>query len=133
MWRETITIKSGKKKYYPRKYYCYKPICESLSLLIKQRGFFKSCELWRLRNIPLDTFCDIYDGQIWKDFQYIYGHPFLAVPHNLALMLNIDWFCPYKHSPYSVGAIYLVITNLPRSERFKREKVILVGLIPRPA
>ena len=41
------------------------------------------------------------------DKQYINGHSFLAVPHNLALMLNIDWFCPYKHSPYSVGAIYL--------------------------
>ena len=116
-----ITIKGGKKKYYPRKYYCYKPICESLSLLIKQRGFLKSCELWRLRNIPSDTFCDIYDGQIWKDFQYINGHLFLAVPHNLALMLNIDWFCPYKHSPYSVGAIYLAITNLPRSERLKEK------------
>jgi hypothetical protein len=48
-------------------------------------------------------------------------------------MLNIDWFNPYKHSPYSVGAIYMVVTNLPRSERFKKENVILVGLIHGPA
>ena len=92
----------------------------------------KSYELWRLRKIPPNTFCDIFDWQIWKDFQYVNGVPFLAVPHNFGLMLNIDWFSPYKHSPYSVGAIYIVLTNLPRSERFKKENVILVGLIPGP-
>ena len=92
-----------------------------------------ACEAWRLRKIPPDFLCDIYDGQIWKQFQYINNIPFLATPHNLALMLNIDWFCPFKHSPYSVGAIYIVIANLPRSERFKKENVILVGLIPGPS
>lgn len=33
---------------------------------------------------------------------------------------------------YSVGAIYLIIQNLPRCMRYKRENVILVGLIPGP-
>ena len=84
--------------------------------MVKRNGFLKSCEWWRLRKIPPNTFCDIYDGQVWKDFQYVSGVPFLSAPNNLALMLNIDWFSPFKHSPYSVGAIYLVITNLPRSE-----------------
>ena len=76
--------------------------------------------------------CDIYDGQVWKDFQYVNEEPFLAVPHNLALMLNIDWFRPFKHTPYSVGAVYIVITNLCRAMRFKKENFILVGLIPGP-
>lgn len=128
-----ITLKNGKKKHYPRKYYCYKPICESLALLAKRQGFLKACESWRLRRIPPNSLCDIYDGQIWKDFQYIDNIPFLAIPHNLALMLNIDWFSPFKHSPYSVGAIYIVIANLPRSKRFKKENVVLVGLIPGPS
>ncbi len=48
-------------------------------------------------------------------------------------MLNIDWFRPYKHTPYSVGAIYMVVTNLPRAERFRKENVILVGIIPGPS
>ena len=48
-------------------------------------------------------------------------------------MLNIDWFRPYKHTPYSVGVIYMVITNLPRSIRFKKENVILVGIVPGPS
>ena len=51
---------------------------------------------------------------------------------NLLLSLNIDWFRVYKHSQYSAGAIYLVILNLPRSERYKEENVILAGIIPGP-
>ena len=46
-------------------------------------------------------------------------------------MLNVDWFQPYKHlASYSVGAIYLIIMNLQRSEKFKRENVIVAGIIP---
>uniref|UniRef100_A0A1A7YTN3 Transposase domain-containing protein n=1 Tax=Iconisemion striatum TaxID=60296 RepID=A0A1A7YTN3_9TELE len=75
---------------------------------------------------------DVYDGQVWKEHQYINGEPFLAEPNNFALMLNVDWFQPFKNAPYSVGAIYLVILNLPREERFKEENMILVGLIPGP-
>ena len=47
-------------------------------------------------------------------------------------MMNIDWFSPFKHTPYSVGAIYISIMNLPRSKRFLKENMILVGLIPGP-
>ena len=64
---------------------------------------------------------------------YIDGRPFLSLPGNLALMLNIDWFNPFTETEYSVGAIYFAIQNLPRSERFKEENIILVGLIPGPS
>lgn len=46
--------------------------------------------------------------------------------------MNVDWFQPYKHTQYSVGAIYLTILNLPRQERYKLENIILVGIIPGP-
>ena len=60
------------------------------------------------------------------------GETFLSAPRNFAVMLNVDWFQPFKHSLYSVGALYLVLTNLLRSERFKPENVFLVGIIPGP-
>ncbi len=47
-------------------------------------------------------------------------------------MTNVDWYQPFKNSPYSVGVIYLAILNLPREERFKQENIILVGVIPGP-
>ena len=70
---------------------------------------------------------DVYDGKLWKDWK-----PYLDIPGNLLLMLNVDWFKPFKHSPYSVGVIYLVILNLPRMMRFKPENIIIVGTIPGP-
>ena len=58
------------------------------------------------------------------------GQPFLSGPYyGLGLMVNVDWFQPYKHTTCSVGAIYLTIMNLPRSIRFKRENVILIGVL----
>ena len=39
------------------------------------------------------------------------------------------WFNPFKHVPGSVGAVYCVFENLPREERYKRENVLLLGLI----
>ena len=48
-------------------------------------------------------------------------------------MLNVDWIQPFEHTTYSVGVIYLVLMNLPRHERFKRENVILAGIIPDPS
>ena len=34
---------------------------------------------------------------------------------------NIDWLQPYKRIQYSVGVVYLVFLNLPRSIRYKRQ------------
>ena len=61
------------------------------------------------------------------------GHAFLSSPNNYGLLLNINWFKPFKHSTYSVGVIFLVVLNLPRSIRFKRENVLLYGIMPGPS
>ena len=65
---------------------------------------------------------------VWNEFHSILGHPFLSQPNNLSLMLNVDSF---DETPYSAGVIYFV-QNLPRSERFKFENIILAGIIPGP-
>ena len=75
---------------------------------------------------------DIYDGKVWKDLFIIDGRPFLSIPNNLYLGLNIDWFNPFEETPYSVGAIYILVLNLPRNYRFREENIILVGMIPGP-
>ena len=128
----SVVTKDGFRKFYPLKLYCYKPLIESLRTLCSKPGVLKSCEHWRERKIPEGTLCDVYDGKVWEEFQHVNGSPFLAAPHNLGLMMNIDWFSPFKHTPYSVGAIYISIMNLPRSKRFLKDNMILVGLIPGP-
>src|SRR5437868_12305937 len=47
-------------------------------------------------------------------------------------MLNLDWFQPFDNFQHSVGVIYGVICNLPRSERFKTSNTITLAEIPGP-
>lgn len=50
--------------------------------------------------------------------------------------LGIDWMTAHSSGParkaWSIGAIFLVCLNLPKSERFKMENVCLVGILPGP-
>ena len=74
----------------------------------------------------------MYDGKIWQNFKIYEEKQFLLAPYTYALMLNIDWFQPCKHTTYSIGAIYLTIMNLPQNKRFRQENVLIDGLIPGP-
>lgn len=118
--------------FYPFKTYCYKSITDSLRELCSRSGFLERCELWRQRKTDPNTFYDVYDGCAWKDFQSPEKN-FFTQPHNLGLMLNVDWFQPYEHTQYSVGVVYLAIMNLPRSERFLPHNVIICSIIPGPS
>ena len=65
-------------------------------------------------------------GKVQKIWQQI-------TPGNLGFMLNVDWLQPYEHSQYSVGVLYTSILNLPLSEQYKLENIIVVGCIPGPS
>ena len=45
-------------------------------------------------------------------------------------MLNFDFFEPYKHVKDSYRVLYLSLMILPRSERFKQENILLLGVLP---
>ena len=117
--------------FYPFRLYCYKSLQSSLQNLLLRPGFIEGCEHWKTRNTS-GTICDVYEGTVWKDFLLVAGQPFLSAPYSYGLMLNIDWFQPFKFSIYSVGAICLTVMNLPRSQRFKRQNIILIGIISGP-
>ncbi|CAG8626973.1 4337_t:CDS:2 [Ambispora leptoticha] len=51
---------------------------------------------------------------------------------HLGLMINLDWFQPFQNSQYGIGAIYDVICNLSRDERFKPSNILTLVLIPAP-
>ena len=120
-------VRVGNTQLQPFKIYPYYPIKVALSRLFNRSGFLSMCEHWRKRQTNLEYLGDIYDGNMWKDYQ-----TFLAVPHSLVTCLNLDWFQPFTHVTYSVGALYMVILNLPREERYKIENIILLSIIPGP-
>ena len=69
--------------------------------------------------------------QFGRNFKWRDGSHFFSLERRYGLMLNVDWFQPFKRrSDYSVGVIYFVVMNLPRSQRFKFENVIIGGIIP---
>ncbi|EXX57951.1 hypothetical protein RirG_202350 [Rhizophagus irregularis DAOM 197198w] len=79
---------------------------------------------------------DIYDGKIWKTFPDTSDIPFFTpetADSHLGIMINLDWFQPFESSVYSCGAIYGVICNLPREIRFKKENMLMLGLLPGPS
>ena len=76
---------------------------------------------------------DVFSGKIWIDFLCHEGESFLASKGSIRITLNIDWFQPFKHRQYAVGVLYLAVMNLPRAIRYKRENVLLIGLIPGPS
>ena len=129
---KTVIGKDGKEFIYPKRKFCYRSLIASVSDLFKRPGFKESCEKWRQRDVKEGVYADIFDGQVWKDFQVHEGKPYLQEPGNLAFMLNVDWFQPYKNINDSVGVMYLAVMNLPREERFKKDNIIVVGLIPGP-
>ena len=106
-------------KFVPRKVYVYYSIIDTLQRLVSRPGFLELCEEWRKNqaNMPNGYLTDIYDGRLWQEWCQ-QSRSFLSVPGNLLFMLNVDWFQPFDHTGYSVGVIYLVIQNLPRSVRY---------------
>lgn len=124
---EVISAITGRRTLKPFKEYCYKSIKGSLASFVARKKFEDSCESWRFRQRDDDILNDIYDGNIWKKFQQ---NNFFNSNGEYGLILNVDWFQPFKHVKYSIGVIYLVVLNLPRQIRFRPENVILVGVIP---
>lgn len=110
----------------PFKTFCYMPLKDSLERLLKRKDIYEGCEHWKNRT-PNDRFMsDIYDGRVWKENLEV-----LSQENTFSLAINLDWFCPYVHvRSYSVGAIYGVLLNLPRNERYLRKNIILIGIIP---
>lgn len=126
-----VILSNGTKHFYPIKTYCYQSIINQLEVHLKRPNFAEMCEQWRGREKQEGVYCDIYDGDIWNNFQWSDNQLFFTHERHYGLMLNVDWFQPFKHrTDYSVGVIYFVIMNLPRSERFKFENVMIAGIIP---
>ena len=126
---KSVELVSGKKIFYPFLTYCYLGVEIGLQSLLLHPSFLVHCQTWKSNTSLLN---DIYDGQIWKDFVSYDNQPFLSEEFTYGLLLNLDWFQPFKHVQYSVGAIYLSILNLPRQLRYKQEFTLLVGIMPGP-
>ena len=100
---------SDKKKSIPIKIFNYISITESLKKLVLRPGLLNVLNRWKDRIISPGVMADIYDGNVWKSFLTLNGKEYLSGRYTFGLLINIDWFQPYRHVQYSVGAIYIAI------------------------
>ncbi len=129
-----VYTSTGQLKLYPFKVFCYGNLIDSLQRFLLRPGFAVSCET--TRNLYKETngmLSDLYNGKIWHEFLRVDDVNFLSAAYTYGLMLNIDWFEPFNGCVYAVGVLYLAIMNLPRSERYKRHNILILGIIPGPS
>lgn len=131
---KVVRSSNGTEYLVPFQTYCFASIPNCMEELLNRPSMVQDCEKWRKREISSGALTDVYDGQMWEYFQFDSdGKPFLAEPNNYLLMLNCDWFQPFRHTPFSVGVLYVVVENLPREVRFRRENILVIGIIPGPS
>eukprot|EP00112_Aurelia_sp_Birch-Aquarium-sp1_P009705 Seg2112.2 transcript_id=Seg2112.2/GoldUCD/mRNA.D3Y31 product="hypothetical protein" protein_id=Seg2112.2/GoldUCD/D3Y31 len=128
---KTVVSADGKRQVlYPKKVYCYQSLKTSIQRLLEREDIRSS--LMQPKETHEDALYDVYDGKVWKSMKDIHGNLYSRDWRNLSVMFNIDWFQPFDGSEHSLGAMYMVLLNLPREMRFKKENMLLVGLIPGP-
>jgi hypothetical protein len=123
----------------PELIFPYASIRQQLIRMYQHSNFESNLRHWIDRSNINDILGDIYDGDIWKTFKSsTFGNnsePFFnreTADSHLGLILNVDWFQPYSNVTHSTGVIYAAIANLPREIRFKRENMLILGILPGP-
>ena len=83
-----VVLKNRVVKYYPIHYYCCASLINCLEKLLQKPCFPERCEEWRERgHLESEQMTDMFDGQLWKDFQRYNGKDFLNVPRNYRRIL----------------------------------------------
>ena len=102
--------------------------------MVSKPDFLDLCEHWRVRasEFPDKSFADVHDGKVWKEFESEQYNHYLQFQGNLLLSRNVNWFQPFSHTQYSVGAVDLVMLKFANEERYEMENIILAGNMPRP-
>ncbi len=121
-------VKNGGIYHVPKKIFCQKDITSQIQSILSRPGYEKYCQEWRDRKSTEGTYEDVYDGKIWKEVQD--KEIFFVNDHDMGLLLNFDFFQPFKNRNKSVGIIYLALLNLPRSIRYHTSNMIVAGIIP---
>lgn len=124
----------GNKRFYP---YSIHPYCFLISVLqsfFKRPSFFdQCCKGMSIPSSDPSILTGTYSGSVLRAFIQYNGQSFLSEDNCIVFMLNVDWFQQFKHRNYAIRVLYLVFMNLPRDITFKRENIVLLGLIPGPS
>lgn len=134
---EKIPVNNG-HIWRPKLVYPLPCLKNQLFVMYQRPNFEDHLKKWTNQHSEI-CISDIYNGKIWKEFpsrldssnSFKFFTSETADSH-LGIMINLNWFQPFESSSYSCGAIYGVICNLPCEIRFKKENMLVLGLLPGP-
>lgn len=85
------------------------------------------CNKWRQRVSQDGVYGDWFDADRFKqERDWVTDNNYDL---NLCLLINIDWWQPFKRTIHSMGAIYGSILNLPRDIRQKHDNIMTLGMM----
>ncbi|GET55402.1 hypothetical protein GLOIN_2v1786147 [Rhizophagus irregularis DAOM 181602=DAOM 197198] len=135
---QKTTLLNNQISIKPELLFPFVSIKQQLEAMYRQPNFENSLRHWINRPTFDNILTDIYDGEVWKTFKETtdessnnFFRSDVADSH-LGLILNLDWFQPFDGTIHSTGVIYAAIGNLPRDVRFKRNNILILGLLPGP-
>ena len=123
----------------PSRKYIHQSLKEWVGRLLARSGIEDTLDA--AYNLPsADRMTDIWDSPVFRNFRDVDKTPFFAKHGDevrFAFSLGADSFHPLgsleAKQTMSATAIYMVLLNLPKEERFKYKNMYLVGVIPGPS
>ena len=81
---------------------------------------------YRFRRVKMDSEAieDVYDGKLYKKYSSPGG--FLSDPHNISFLGNTDGVALIKSTSYGVWPVYLIVNEIPPSERFVKYRKTVI-------
>lgn len=114
-----------KQKWTPFKIFQFMPPSAWLKKMFASSEFCKLLDsASTTTSEPSAVIDDLSRGRIWNKFT---KDGFFDSKYNVGLMMNVDWFTPFKRSEYKVGVILFTVLNLPREDRYKKKWTIVAG------
>ena len=103
----------------PRMLYPKPTIKQQLSILYRRSNFEKMLDQSGTRNYDSNIYADIYDGKVWNSFPFD-GSKFFSpetATSNLGLLINLDWFQPFKYTQHSTRCYLCFNMQSPKGRK----------------
>ena len=102
------------------------PIVSQLQDVFNQVSIWETITTYRFnRKCRNDDVGDIYDGALYRKH---WESGFLKDHRNISFIYNTDGVPIFKSSKFSLWPLYVAINELPYSQRFRRDNMLLAGV-----
>ncbi|XP_069470109.1 uncharacterized protein [Ambystoma mexicanum] len=109
-------------------YFIQHSLIAQLQIMFSRKGFTENVRNYRFHHYmqkEKHEMKDVYDGELYLD---LFERGFLNDPNSLSFAMNTDGVPVFKSSKVSMWPVYLIVNELPISQRKLRENVLLYGI-----